>query len=402
MPVIVESIPSVRSAALAWLIPAGSATDPEDLQGLSPLYAELLMRGAGDRDSRAHADAMDRLGASRSSEAGTTFVHVSATVLGDQMARAMGLIVDMVRRPRMDESSLEPARTLAIQAIQSLQDDPQGRASLLARQRHLPEPINRSGLGTIEGLEAATREDVVRGWSRRARPGGSILAIAGAVNAEALFGRLDRLLDGWEGSAEQIVPKGVPPRGYAHEPDESSQVQIMVLCDAPPEPDPDSMLERVVIGVLSGGMSCRLFTEVRERRGLCYSVSASYKAQRDFGLVRAYVGTTPERAQESLDVLIEQLKRINTPEGRITPEEFQRAIVGMKSRVVFSGESTAARAGALAGDQHRLGRPRPLAEIAGQIDRITLDQVNEYLGRRELGRLTIQTLGPGPLTPPSE
>jgi predicted Zn-dependent peptidase len=131
-------------------------------------------------------------------------------------------------------------------------------------------------------------------------------------------------------------------------------------------------------------------------------VSASYTGNRDFGRALAYVGTTPERAQESLDVLLAELRRINTPEGKVTREEFDRAVTGFKSSLVFSGESTAARASALARDQFRLGRPRSLEELAAAIDAVTLEQVNDYLSTRSLGTLTVQTLGPAPLTPTLE
>ncbi|HRJ50097.1 MAG TPA: insulinase family protein, partial [Phycisphaerales bacterium] len=226
-----------------------------------------------------------------------------------------------------------------------------------------------------------------------------ILAIAGAADADAIADTLERLLASWEGSTPLPDRGPPPPRGYAHETDQTNQVQVIVCHDAPPEPHGDSILEKIVLSVLSGGMSGRLFTEVREKRGLCYSVSAGYRGDRDFGSVTAYVGTTPERAQESLRVLMAELRRISdpAPENRISPDEFQRAVAGMKSRLVFSGESTAARASALAADLHVHGRPRTLREIADTIDRVTLDQVNDYLGRRTLGTLTIQTLGPDPL-----
>jgi predicted Zn-dependent peptidase len=139
---------------------------------------------------------------------------------------------------------------------------------------------------------------------------------------------------------------------------------------------------------------------VREKRGLCYSVSASYAPGKELGSVLAYVGTTPERAQTSLDVLIAELERIMTAAGAVTEEEFGRAMIGMKSRLVFAGESTSARAASLAHDMHRLGRPRSLDDIARELDGLTLGRVNEYLSRRKLGRLTIQTLGPAALTPP--
>jgi predicted Zn-dependent peptidase len=145
-------------------------------------------------------------------------------------------------------------------------------------------------------------------------------------------------------------------------------------------------------------MSGRLFTEVREKRGLCYSVSAGYSSGREFGSVTGYVGTTPERAQESLSVLLAEMDRINR--SGIEESELRRAVIGMKSRLVFSGESTGARAAALASDQHRLGRPRSLAELADEIDRVTLEQVNNYLRSRTMGRVTIQTLGPVALVDP--
>jgi predicted Zn-dependent peptidase len=398
----------VRSAALAWVLPAGSAVDPEHRQGASTLYSELLMRGAGPLDSRAHADALDRLGAGRSADVGTFHVKISATMVGDRIAEVLPLLVDMGLRPRMDAESVEPARDMALQSLESLADDPQERAVIAARARHQPPPINRSGLGTESGLRSLTREELLSGWHTAARPGGSIMAVAGAVDPDEVIGRVESLLAGWSGSGAPVTLGPGAPRGYAHEIDQSNQVQIIVLHDAPGEGDPRCVLERIVTNVLSGGMSGRLFTEVREKRGLCYSVSAGFATDRvpdgasggNYGRVLAYVGTTPERAQESLDVLYAELERINTPEGRITPGEFARAVVGMKSRLVFSGESTSARAGSLVADYHRLGRSRSLDELAGEVGRATLDQVNAYLAGRTLGRLTIQTLGPAPLRPP--
>jgi predicted Zn-dependent peptidase len=399
MPVIIEPIPGVRSCALTWLIPAGAAHDPADRLGLSALWAELLLRGCADMDSRAHADACDAIGMTRSVETGPLFLRIGATMLGDRLFDALPLVTDMVLRPRFEPDSLDPARELALMAIEALKDDPQERAMLLARSRHLPPPFDRSVLGTEEGLAATTNDDVRAHWSTRAVPRGSILAIAGAVDPDPTLSAMDRLLGAWTGERAEPAIGPVPARVYAHEPDESSQVQILVLEEAPADPHPSSMPERVATHALSGGMSGRLFTEVREKRGLCYAVSASYSADKRLGTRTAYVGTTPERAQESLDVLRAELARLTSPAGAVTPDEFRRAIVGMKSSVIFSGESTGARASALAADYHRRGRARSLAEIASEIDRVTLDQVNAHLATRAGAAQTIQTLGPTALNP---
>lgn len=408
LPLILEPMPGVRSVGLTMLLPAGSACEPESRLGLSAMWSELLMRGAGELDSRGQADAWDRIGASRSADASTMHMRIGCTTLGTRLHEALPLLADMVLRPRFDESSIGPARDLALQSLESLKDDPHERAGIIAKQVHADPPLNRSGLGTAEGLGAITRDDLVNGWAARARPGGSILAIAG--DADVLGGTggddiartIDRLFSGWRGEAEAVRVGSSTTRGsYRHEADETAQVQIIALHEAPAERSPESRLERVVTSVLSGGMSARLFTEVREKRGLCYSVNAGYATDRDFGRCSAYVGTTPERAQESLDVLMAELERINTPGGAVTQEEVDRALIGIRAGLVLSGESSGARAAALATDFYRLGRARSLDEVAAQYANITPRHVNDYLTRRKLGLVTIVTLGPTALRPPT-
>lgn len=400
MPLVCERIDGVQSAGLTWLVAGGSARDPEELEGLSTMWSEILFRGAGDLDSRGHADALDTLGASRSSNVQTHHLKLGASAMGPRLEEALPLIVDMVRRPRMEAESVEPVRDLCMQELLALKDEPQQRVMLNLRRRHNPSPLNRSGVGTERGLSAIAREDLVERWPETARPRGSIFAAAGDVDIDRLEAALNTLLDGWEGDAPSVETGDAPARGYEHETDQTNQVHIGVSYDSPAERDERSALERLATAALSGGMSGRLFTEVREKRGLVYAVQASYRSDRDYGRTVAYAGTTPERAQETVDVLLGELRRINGPAsagGGIDQSEFDRAKVGLKSNLVMSGESTSARAGALASDLHRLDRPRSLEERVAEIDRITLDQVNDYLSTRELGEITVTTIGPAAL-----
>ncbi|MBC7772736.1 MAG: insulinase family protein [Pyrinomonadaceae bacterium] len=405
MPLIVESIPGVRSVAVAWYVPAGSATEPVDRLGLGAMWSELLQRGCGDLDSRGQADALDRLGMSRSVENGTLFMRFGFTLVGSRLSESMPIMADMVRRPRFDEDSIEPVRDLSMQAIESLKDEPAERASLTLRERHNPPPINRSGMGTPETLAKITRADLLDGWHERTRPEGAILAVAGEVDSaggpDGIARTFNTLLADWRGGSTEPLMGLAEQRGsYHHISDTSAQVHIVLAYDAPNEISDDAPSERVLSSVLSGGMSARLFTEVREKRGLCYSVSQSFAAERDWGQCSAYVGTTPERAQESLNVLVAELRKAVGPAAEITPEEFAVALTGMKSRIIFSGESTSARAHTLASDQHKRGRPRSLDEIAAVYDALTPEKVNAYVKRRAIGPITIVTLGQTPLQPP--
>jgi len=396
---VTEHVSGVQSAALRCMIPAGAVFEDIHNLGASSVCAEMLMRGAGELDSRQQADAFDRAGALRSIENSIRYMQLGVTTLGHRVDESIPLLMDIVRRPRMSSDSFTPARELALQSVASLADDPQHRAALSARDRHLPTPFNRSTLGTTEGISALTHDSLTGWWSNHVRPGGTVISAAGDIEHDRLVDLLSASSHDWDGSVEMPDAQGESPRGYAHLDDDSSQVQIMIVHDGPAQGHADSHLEKLAIAVLSGGMSGRLFTEVREKRALCYAVSSSYRADKDRGVVSNYVGTTPERAQESLDVLHAELQRIN--EGDVTQEELTRSLTGLKSRLIFAGESTGARAGAIVADLINLGRVRTLEEIVDQLSSVTLDELNEYLRRRDLGTLTIQTLGPSALQAPS-
>jgi predicted Zn-dependent peptidase len=144
-------------------------------------------------------------------------------------------------------------------------------------------------------------------------------------------------------------------------------------------------------------MSGRLFTEVREKRGLCYSVGASYSSVRDFACVFGYAGTSNDRAQATLDCFIAELERLS---DGVTAAELDRAKIGLKSNTIMQEESTSARSGAMAHDWFVRGRIRTLDEIAKAIDSGTVDQVNAYLKANKPGPFTIVIVGPKELKLP--
>lgn len=395
VPLIVERIEGVKSASLSWWMPAGSATDPDGQEGRASMLAEMLQRGSGERTSRQMADELDRLGILSTADTGAQFIRVSATFVGARFAECLPVIADLALRPRFDADGVEPARQLCLQALAGLADNPQARAAEILSQRHNPQPLDRSTLGTEAGLSAITREDLIRGWEQRCRPQQSIITLAGDVELGPIAEVLSKATSGWSGATPPLSLGASPHRGtYHHEQEETNQVQIYLAHAAPAEHSPDARLERVVTSVLSGGSSARLFSEVREKRALCYSVFAGYASDKLFGRTTGYVGTTPEKAQLALDVMLEQLRGMTGPAATISQDEFDRARIGYKSSLVASGESSGARASALASDWHRLGRTRSLGELASEMESLSLDQVNAYAKRRSLGPITIVTLGP--------
>jgi predicted Zn-dependent peptidase len=158
--------------------------------------------------------------------------------------------------------------------------------------------------------------------------------------------------------------------------------------------DPDYFNAHGVVGVLSGGMSSRLFVEVREKRGLCYSVSASYYALKDRGLIIGYAGTTNERAAETYQVMMDEFRKIKSG---IEPNELDRVKIGLKSSLIMQEESTSARASVLARTFANLGRVRTLDETSSEIEKLTVESLLEYLERHPFENPIVTTLGPAPL-----
>jgi predicted Zn-dependent peptidase len=400
--VLVEPMPGLKSVGVSWQFDAGTSAEPTKLAGLASVISEMLLRGGGERDSKRFADDLDRIGATRSVDCAGRTMHIRSAALGDKLSDVLPMITDIVLRPRFDLSTLEPSKELALQGLESLEDDPRERASIQASTLHFPAPYNRSTYGSEAGINAITIEDVNSFWQSRALPSSSVIAIAGDVDPDQVATQMNELTAGWRDRQLSVADAGEPKRGASHIDDDSNQVQILLLADAPPESNERAaLLTKVAVNVLSGGMSGRLFTKVREERGLCYTVSSSYRGDDKFGVLTAYVGTTPERAQESLDVLTEEMHRICTPKGRITEAEFHRAKAGMKSGVVFHSESSSGRASGLTGDMRRLGRARSLDEILRNLESVTIDEVNAYLAGFEIRGVTLQTLGPKELIPPA-
>jgi predicted Zn-dependent peptidase len=359
------------------------------------MLSEMICRGAGDLDARAHSDALDQLGVQRDTDIYTTHMSVGATMIGTKLPDALPLLADMLRSPRLEDDALEPCRDLCLQAIDALDDEPQQKVFVQLRGLHFADPFGRSLFGLREDLEAMSMADV-RDFHQKAVVGeGMIIGVAGCFDWPQLRDQVGELLGDMSGSAEHPVPGNSTNYGYTHEKADTAQVHIGVAYDALPETDPDSILQRTATAVLSGGMSGRLFTEVREKRGLCYSVYASYGASKYMGVMLGYAGTTTARAQETFDVLIAELRRLS---DGVSESEFQRAQVGMKSRLVMQGESTNARAYAIASDQYIYGQPRTLDVRIDEIDKVTLDQLNSFVHDHPPGEMTVVTLGPEPLS----
>ncbi len=393
-----EPTRSMESAAFTFLLPGGCAYDPPGRAGLAALTGEMMQRGAGSRDSRAWISELENLGVERGESVGVAQATFSGATLRDNLPAALELFADLLRRPHLPADQFEMARSTCLQELRAIDDEPSHKLMIELRRRRYPDPWGRSNHGDEPSLRAATIDDVRHFHARHYRPGGTILAVAGNIDWPRVCDRVEQLFGDWDASddAEPIGTRSSPNGNYIRF--ESTQSHIGIAYPTIPYKHPDYFQAWAAVGVLSSGSSSRLFTEVRERRGLCYTVYATLHTQRDRASVLCYAGTSAERAQETLDVTVDELARLGKG---IQQNELDRLKARIKSSLIMQQESTSARSGAIARDWYHLGRARTLDEVGRLVDALSAETINAYLKSNPPRDLLVVTLGPEPLQVPA-
>jgi predicted Zn-dependent peptidase len=392
--VLVETMPAVQSAAFCLLIPAGSAFDPPGQNGIANALSDWITRGAGTMSSRDLLAAIDRLGIQAHESATLNHLAISGACLAENLPAALRLYGEVVQKPKLDEADFEAVMAGVEQSLLAIEDEPRQKVMVELVRRCYPAPWGQSVEGVLEDLERITPQSVRDQFRRCVRPSNAILGIAGNVKLESLKPVLEEAFGGWSGVNEISLKTGDRGALRDHINHESTQTHIGVAYPAVAYGSESYYQAWAAVNVLSGGMSSRLFTEVREKRALCYSVYASLNSIKNQGQVLCYAGTTVERAQETLDVLLHELVRLG---DGIEEAELARCKARAKSSLIMAQESTSGRAGSLARNWFYLDRIVTLDEVRAKIEALTTQAVLDYVKSHPAKEFTILTIGPSPL-----
>ena len=387
-----EPMDAVESVAFGFMLPAGAALLPEGCCGAGSVIGDWIFRGAGDKDSRQLGDELDGLGLHRGCSVNSSHITIGAVLEASNLEQALDLYADIILEARLQEDQFELARQLAIDAVHALDDDPRQKVMLKLREQFYPPPLGRSTVGEIDELKTLTADRTRQIIKNNFNLSQTIFAVAGKYDFDAICRQMENLFSRIKTEAE---PSAILLRDkagkYVHIDDDSAQVHIGLMTETVKPTDEDYYNVRVAVSVLSGGMSARLFKEVREKRGLCYAIGARYHGLKEAAGIMCYAGTTPEKGQETLDVIIGEFNRLG--EG-ISEEEIKRAKVGLKSALILQSESSSSRAGTIGSDYYVLGRVRSLDEIKNKIEQTSVDSVLEFLRNNKFKDFTLVTIGP--------
>ena len=410
---VTERVPSVRSVALGFWIPTGSVSEHEDQAGISHLLEHMLFRGTERYGSQEIDQIFDAMGAEINAGTDKEATSLYTRVLDRHLEHAFEVMSDMVWHPRFGE--LEAEREVVLEEISMYEDDPQDRVfDILGKAIFGAHPLGRAVIGTAEVVGAVTREQLAEFHTQRYLPAGIVIAAAGSVDHDALV-EMARVVEQARGQAIGLASA----TGNGHSAESARSNAAIVAATSEPEFQPRARFLqkdteqyhvcvggggiardderrfalRVLEGVLGGTSSSRLFQEVRERRGLAYSVFTFSNLYAHTGEVGLYVGTRPDNIREAVAVVAAELERCVADPA--SEEELVRSRENLKGRVVLGMESTGARMSRLGASLLNDLPILSVNEMIERIDSVEIDAVRALAGELfDPSGLSVAGVGP--------
>ncbi len=376
--VLTETLPGVRSAAVGIYVRTASAHEPRSQLGISHLLEHMVFKGTERRTAQQLALELEIRGGGLDAFTGRDYTSYQAHVLDADLPLAVEILTDLVRRPVLRESDLEPERNVILEEINGVADTPDDLVFELHAEALWPDhPYGYSILGTAQSLQALSAQDLKALHREGYYRGNCVIAAAGHVDHEQLLTGLER--EGWfDGGTREPPRPGIVSapavRGASRaESRETAQTHIVFGTDTFPLRDRRRFALSILTNVFGGGMSSRLFQRVREELGLAYAIFAYKHFYQGSGQLGVYVGTQPSTADQAVDAINAEYSRL-AREG-LPMTELANGKQQLKGQVMLSLESPAARMGRLAGFVLHDDRYRPLDEMLAEIDSVSSEDV---------------------------
>ena len=390
-----QYMPSLSSISFGFQLDAAVIHEPEGKQGLAHLFEYMLFQGTKQKDARALNEAFESLGARKGASTSLEMAMVWAQIVNTKFDATLALFRELLLTSTFPRNELEQMRNLVRQEIRRRDDEPMSRIFELVRARfYQGTALSRLILGTDESVLGLQQQDLKDFWQSRYQPNNTLFSIAGKFDWDHVVEQIQAHFGSWEGQAAPTeAQQPNPTTSVALEHHESKQEHLALMCPFPNYTDPDYYAAMVLVETLGGNMASRLFVEVREKRGLVYGVSASLSGNKNTGALRIYAGTTPEQGHECLEVILNELHKLE--QDGITPDELERAKVQLKSENVMRGEGSGSRMSAITRSWWYQRKLKTIHEIKEAIDAVTQEQVINVLRRfSPIKPLTIASIGP--------
>jgi predicted Zn-dependent peptidase len=391
--VITHAMDHLESTALGVWVGTGSRSELEGEHGLSHLLEHMAFKGTRTRSAIEIAEEIEAVGGEVNAATSIETTSYYARVLKADVPLALDILSDILCNSVFDPDELAREQHVILQEIGAALDTPEDRVyDLFAETAYPGQPIGRTILGTPETVKGASRANIATYLARQYRGPSMVVAAAGAVDHDQLARMAEERFAVIAREAGPTPSRAAYRGGEAHEARELMETQIMLGFEGRPYSSEDFHTAQILAAIMGGGMSSRLFQEVREKRGLCYSIYAFHWAFADTGIFGVHAATGPDDVGDLMPVLVDELWRAAED---ISDKELKRARAQLRAGLLMTLESPAARAGQIARQMLLFGRPIPVDELVAKIEAISLADVRSLAQRIFTGSApTLSTVGP--------
>ena len=373
--VVTHNMPHLETVALGIWVKAGARDERPEENGIAHFLEHMAFKGTRRRTAQAIAEEIESAGGDINAATGMETTTYYARVLKDDWKLALDILADIYTESVLDPAELERERDVILQEIAASHDQPDDLVFDLAQAASYGDhPLGRPILGTSELIGAVTREQLLSWRGRNYWASRMVVAAAGNVDHRALAAEAERLLGKVETGQQpqREPPTFTPKQELATKP--LDQAHVVMSFAAPGYRDPEIYVLQVLSNILGGGMSSRLFQEVREKRGLCYSVFSFGSAYEDGGQIGVYAATSPEHSPDLLDITSDVMLSVTE---NVTEAEIARAKAQLKASLVMNLESASSRADQIARQFLAFGMVPSIATLVAKIEAVTAEQVRD-------------------------
>jgi predicted Zn-dependent peptidase len=390
--VVTEAMPHVATVALGVWVGAGARDEREDEHGLSHLLEHMAFKGTARRSAQAIAEDIENVGGDINAATSVEYTCYTARVLGEDIGLALDVLGDILTASTFDPAELERERGVILQEIAAVEDTPDDLVGDLFVETAYPgQPLGRPILGRPETVSAFTPDAIRAFVDRHYRPGRMVIAAAGAVEHEAVVDAAHRFFGGMPEGAGPDAPPAAYRGGETRLERKHEQVNVMLGLPGRSFRDRDYYATQLFAQALGGSISSRLWQEVREKRGLAYSVDAFHWPFSDTGLFGLAAGVSKADARPFMEVAIDTLRE--TAES-LTEAELARAKAQVKVGLLAALETPAGRIERLARQTLAWGRIVPMGELVERVEAVDLDTARAAGAALLAGAPTLAAVGP--------
>lgn len=400
--VLTEAIPAMRSVSFGIWVAVGSRDETGPQAGAAHFLEHLLFKGTNKRSALEISSEIEAVGGETNAFTTKEYTCYYARVLDEDLPLAIDVMCDLVADSVLAAPDVETERAVILEEIAMHDDEPGDEVhDLFARAVYGDHPLGRLISGTEETVTPMTRRQIQSFYRRRYTPPQIVIAAAGNLDHAAVVKLVRQALRGTPLDTDPAAPAAhrpatpavrTKPAATLVEPKETEQAHVILGCPGIDRTDERRFALGVLNNVLGGGMSSRLFQEIREQRGLAYSVYSYASQYADSGLFAVYAGCAPGKVDEVLDLTRAELSRVAAT--GITEAELARGKGMSKGSFVLGLEDTGSRMSRLAKGELLYGNLMPVDELLARVDAVTLDDVNGLAAELLARPMSLAVVGP--------